>query len=48
VVSEYDYPVCFNFPAGHQDLNKAIYFGMDAVLEVNALDVKLYYPHITT
>ena len=48
VVSEYDYPVCFNFPAGHQDLNKAIYFGMDAVLEVNALDVKLYYPHIIT
>lgn len=45
-VKEYHFPVCFNFPAGHQELNKAIYFGLDAVLDVSEQEVKLYYPHI--
>ena len=27
VVKEYDYPVCFNFPAGHQDVNYALTLG---------------------
>jgi muramoyltetrapeptide carboxypeptidase len=34
-VKEYDYPVCFNFPAGHLDDNRAIYLNTEARLEVN-------------
>jgi muramoyltetrapeptide carboxypeptidase len=32
-VKEYDYPVYFHFPAGHQDDNRAILLGMPARLE---------------
>ncbi len=34
-VEEYDYPVCFDFPAGHQDDNRAMIFGREVRLEVN-------------
>ncbi len=33
-VKEYDFPVCFHFPAGHIDANCAIYLGKSAKLEV--------------
>ena len=33
-VKEYNYPVCFNFPAGHIDRNLAIRFGREAQLKV--------------
>lgn len=35
VVKEYNYPVCFDFPAGHQPENRAIYFGKEAELSVS-------------
>jgi muramoyltetrapeptide carboxypeptidase len=35
VVSDYDYPICFGFPAGHQPENRAIVFGKEAKLSVS-------------
>ena len=34
VVKDYDYPVCFNFPTGHIEDNKALVLGKTATLEV--------------
>lgn len=42
-VKEYDYPVCFNFPAGHIEKNMALYLGKKAKLEVTKNKVELSY-----
>jgi len=34
-VKEYNYPVCFDFPAGHIERNLALYLGKEAKLSVN-------------
>jgi muramoyltetrapeptide carboxypeptidase len=34
-VQEYDYPLCFDFPAGHQDDNRALIFGEKVRLGIN-------------
>lgn len=34
VVKEYDYPICFGFPAGHQAENRAIVFGKPAEINI--------------
>ena len=41
-VDEYDYPVCFDFPAGHQKDNRALIFGAQAELNVGS-NVSLNY-----
>ncbi len=34
-VAEYNYPVCFNFPCGHIDDNRSLWFGLNYELEVS-------------
>jgi len=40
-VKAYDYPVCFNFPAGHIPENSALVFGMEVELNVSEDSVRL-------
>ncbi|RYE25166.1 MAG: LD-carboxypeptidase [Sphingobacteriales bacterium] len=40
-VGEYDYPVCFNFPAGHQDINYTLCLGLHHQLKVTATGATL-------
>lgn len=43
LVDEYDYPVCFNFPAGHVADNWAMVFGKEVRLEVNSTGSVIAY-----
>ena len=42
-VKEYDFPVCFDFPAGHISNNFPIILGAEIVMEVNADRVKVIF-----
>ena len=42
-VCEYDFPVCFNFPAGHINDNQALIFGRKISMNVEELEVKISY-----
>ncbi len=42
-VKEYNYPVCFNFPAGHVEENLALFFGKKAELTITNKKVNLIY-----
>lgn len=44
-VKEYDYPVCFDFPAGHIDRNLAMYFGRKVDLMVSEKGASLSFHH---
>ncbi|MEO6729318.1 MAG: LD-carboxypeptidase [Candidatus Dojkabacteria bacterium] len=43
IISKYDYPVCYNFPAGHLPDNQALIFGREMILNVENLIVQLNY-----
>ncbi|TCC93664.1 LD-carboxypeptidase [Pedobacter frigiditerrae] len=43
LVKEFDYPVCFNFPTGHIDDNRAMVVGKNISLSVAKNDVQLNY-----
>ena len=42
-VKDFDYPVCFNFPAGHIEKNMALYLGKKVELKVAKTSVSLNY-----
>ena len=42
-VADYDYPVCFGFPAGHIDDNRALIMGRTATLEVGSSETTLTF-----
>lgn len=43
VVSKYNFPVCFNFPAGHLPDNRALILGREVKLEVSSESAKLSF-----
>jgi len=40
--SKYDFPICFNFPSGHIDDNRAIVFGVESYLNIDESGVSLH------
>ncbi|MBS1646925.1 MAG: LD-carboxypeptidase [Bacteroidetes bacterium] len=42
-VKEYQYPVCFHFPAGHTPVNMALYLGKEATIKVHADSCSLHF-----
>lgn len=43
LVKEYNYPVCFDFPAGHISDNRALIFGREVNLSINQSDTTINY-----
>ncbi|RYG18938.1 MAG: LD-carboxypeptidase [Chitinophagaceae bacterium] len=43
LVKEYDYPVCFNFPTGHIEDNRAMVLGAKVSLQINKHEVEFNY-----
>lgn len=43
ITADYDFPICFDFPAGHVDDNRALIFGSEAHLTVSENNVGLTF-----
>jgi len=44
-VDDYEYPVCYDFPAGHIDDNRALILGREVVLDVSSEKVTMMFSH---
>ena len=44
ITKEYKIPICFNFPAGHIQDNRALVFGKQITLDVTAQGTKITFP----
>lgn len=42
-VKEYDFPVCFGFPAGHDEVNYSLIMGRKIIMKVNSSDVNIQF-----
>lgn len=42
-IKEYDFPVCFNFPAGHVEYNLPLILGTNIQLDVNQTEVRIQF-----
>lgn len=42
-LSEFDFPICFDFPAGHMDDNRALVLGSEVALEVSENGTRLSF-----
>ena len=42
-IKEYDFPVCFNFPAGHVEYNLPVILGKNIQLDVNQTEVRIQF-----
>jgi len=42
-VQKYNFPVCFDFPAGHLDDNRTLIMGRNAILDVSEEEVQLSF-----
>lgn len=43
IVKDYNFPVCFNFSAGHIDRNLALYFGKKVYLHISTKEIRLSF-----
>lgn len=43
VVKDYNYPVCFDFPAGHVPDNRALVLGANVQLYISSADINIHY-----
>jgi len=43
ISKEYNIPICFNFPAGHIQDNRALVFGKEIIMEVTATGTKITF-----